>query len=287
MANYRKFDDIVAADGAENNGDGPRAEAEQRERQAAAHDRRAAIGAQKVGIDRWLKEKLRKIFPPEDPTGVPELDAWEEIPPRRVTEEERGALAMFMSAAHCGKDELNLANHHEIMEVARANRWLEEDPGTMELLCQLLRSLRSADQPMVTRSEDTRIEELLLCALNTLAAPPRAGCSDGYGKLYEFFALIGDPKSEKALAARAKYAKKEFAAEAIFDSFLPGRGASREEEPDGRPLLGFYEWFMIIVVVALVAFLVFLAWRSRHVVAPLPVLEPVVAGTAVAESGEL
>mmetsp|Transcript_177481 Transcript_177481/g.569207 ORF Transcript_177481/g.569207 Transcript_177481/m.569207 type:complete len:283 (-) Transcript_177481:92-940(-) len=255
--------------------DEDRAEKDACERRVAAEDRRKLHAERKVEIDRWLKAKIRRLFPPEDATGPPELDAWEDIPPRKVTDEERGVLAMFISVVHCQPNELNLANHHEIMEVARTSRWLEEDPCTLELLCQILRSLRAADQGALLGAPELRMEEMLLCAINTLAAPPRAGCSEGFGKLYELFALIGDPKSDKAWEFRTKYMKKEYAAEAIFESLMPSarRKPGAADPDDGEPpLLGCFEWCLIGVMVALLICLFLFVLFSRRRLAAMPAL---------------
>lgn len=60
-------------------------------------------------------------------------------------------------------------------------------------------------------------ERRKVSAINTLAAPSRAGCSAGYGKLFELFAVISDPKDPAAWSARETYVKKEYAAEAAWD----------------------------------------------------------------------
>eukprot|EP00429_Kryptoperidinium_foliaceum_P051944 CAMPEP_0176087142 /NCGR_PEP_ID=MMETSP0120_2-20121206/43624_1 /TAXON_ID=160619 /ORGANISM="Kryptoperidinium foliaceum, Strain CCMP 1326" /LENGTH=236 /DNA_ID=CAMNT_0017420981 /DNA_START=84 /DNA_END=791 /DNA_ORIENTATION=+ len=222
MADYAKFDKIVDSD------DEQQAPEDEEDRgiQTATEEERIAQLKQQAEIDRWLKAKLKVIFPPVDQGGPPELDPWDEIAPRKLTDDERQALAMFMVINHFEQFDINIGRHHDILNLARQNRWLEEDPGTIELLCQLQRSITKTGDTL--ERSDEQAEAMLVTAINTLAAPPRAGCSAGYGKIFEFFALVSDPKDSAGWDARAKYVKKEYAAEALFDSLMPKSSLAEE-----------------------------------------------------------
>lgn len=259
MADYRKFEGI--GNGSDSESEDAEQVRESRERQAALDDQRALHAGRKDQVDKWLKAKIRQIFPPQDGSGPPELDPWEDIPPRRVTDEERSALAMFLSVAHFEAHSNNLANHRDIMSIARQHRWLEEDPGTVELLCQVQRCLRSSGNSGAESVSglDARMEDMVLSGLNTLAAPSRAGCSEGYGKIYELFAIIGDPKTSDAWNVREKYMKKEYAAEALFESLMP---KTQTADGENGQMFSSTEWCIffgsLLLVVLVVAVLI---WR--------------------------
>mmetsp|Transcript_78246 Transcript_78246/g.162483 ORF Transcript_78246/g.162483 Transcript_78246/m.162483 type:complete len:286 (+) Transcript_78246:52-909(+) len=255
MTDYRKFEALareVEDDGEDDDRDKAGSDHEGGS-SGSDTERHAAHIAKKAEIDQWLKIKLRKLFPPIDPRAPPELDSSDQVP-RKVTDEERGVLAMFLAAADTGKNDSKSPHHRLILELAKANKWLEDDPGVVELLCQLLKLDRDGNNSKPGILDPSGMEEILLNGLNTLAAPSRAGCSKGYGKIYEFFALVSNPESQRALDMRAKYSKKEFAAEAIFDSMMP----SKDDHEIGS-LLTFSDWCAVGLIVVVFALLIYLA----------------------------
>mmetsp|Transcript_102049 Transcript_102049/g.304527 ORF Transcript_102049/g.304527 Transcript_102049/m.304527 type:complete len:292 (-) Transcript_102049:46-921(-) len=255
MANYSKWDKLEVSDDEEEKQTKERqqrlsAQAEEMEKYVEVRDE----------VERWLKRHLTRMRRElgADPS-CPELHA-SGISPRFPSDEERRALAMFIAVVHHEKLKDNLSRHHDIMNIARQNRWIEEDPGTLELLCRLHRGLLQVnkDGERSISSDDQKMEDKLISAINILAAPPLAGCPDGYGKIFELFAMIGDPKSEKAWDVKAKYMKKEYAGDALFNSMMPsearlsGGGNDKEDydmpTPPWKGLLMSCFWIGILVV---------------------------------------
>ncbi|CAE7253111.1 unnamed protein product [Symbiodinium microadriaticum] len=44
---------------------------------------------------------------------------------------------MLMVLSHFEEGGTNLTRHPQLLDLVRHNRWLEEDPGAMELLCRV------------------------------------------------------------------------------------------------------------------------------------------------------
>uniref|UniRef100_A0A7S1PK49 Uncharacterized protein n=1 Tax=Alexandrium catenella TaxID=2925 RepID=A0A7S1PK49_ALECA len=219
MANYSKWDKLEVSDDEEDK----RQESEKQQRLAAHAEEMGKFVEVRDQVETWLKRHLTRMRRElgADPT-CPELTA-HGTPIRFPSDEERKTLAMFIAVVHHEKLKDNLVRHHDIMNIARQNRWIEEDPGTLELLCRLHRSLIKADSigQKSTTMEDQKMEDMVISAINILAAPPLCGCKEGYGKVFELFALIGDPKTDEAWDMKAKYMKKEFAGDALFNSMMP------------------------------------------------------------------
>merc|ERR1712187_315025 len=98
-------------------------------------------------------------------------------PYRQVTKEELKVLAMLIAVSDFEEGETNLTRHPQLLDLVRHHRWLEEDPGTLELLCRVHNAhmRRSGEQKGIPESsQDWRMRNRVLCGINTLAAPKRA-----------------------------------------------------------------------------------------------------------------
>mmetsp|Transcript_105811 Transcript_105811/g.329896 ORF Transcript_105811/g.329896 Transcript_105811/m.329896 type:complete len:292 (-) Transcript_105811:44-919(-) len=251
MADYSKWDKLDVSDDEEEE-----REKERKQRLAAKADEMEKYVELRDEVDRWMKRHLTRMRRElgADPS-CPELNA-SGIQPRFPSDEERRTLSMFVAVAHHEKLKDNLARHHDIMNIARQNRWIEEDPGTLELLCRLHRALNkvATDGQKSTSMEDQAMEDKLISAINLLAAPPLAGCPEGYGKIFELFALIGDPKDERAWDIKAKYMQKEYAGDALFNSIMPAEarlsGGNTKEDYDmpSRPGAGWLAWLLLWIL---------------------------------------
>merc|ERR1719331_1521524 len=58
-------------------------------------------------------------------------------PIRVVTKAEREVLAMLIAMSHFEEGDTNLDRHAQMLDLVRHHRWMEEDPGTLELLCRV------------------------------------------------------------------------------------------------------------------------------------------------------
>lgn len=248
MADYSKFDNILDSDD-EDEAVQKKAEEKERRQQAKAEEERSRHTERRIDIDRWMKPRVTRLLRdahPED--GPPELDALGALPMRSVTNDERNTLAMFVAVTHCGRNDTNIERHHDIMNLARQNRWLEEDPGTLELLCQVHRlALKEASEVGAMSDANQEMSEMLISAINTLSAPSRAGCKEGYGKIYDLFAMISEPVTKNHWDIRERYTKKEYAAEALLDSMAPNLNDDSEESN------GAIIWCLVALVIGLLA----------------------------------
>jgi len=246
MADYSKFDRIQDSDD-EDEAAQRKAEEKERRRQEKAENERSLHSERRGEIDRWLKPRVARLLRSDQPEdGPPELDSPDSLLLRHITDEERNTLAMFVAVTHCGRHETNIERHHDIMDLARQHRWLEEDPGTLALLCQVHRdALKEAGESGALSAVSQEMCDMLISAINTLAAPSKTGCKVGYGQIYAFFAMICEPSTKEAWDAREKYTKKEFAAEALLDSLMPSSLGGDEEFTSGLV------WCLVVVLVVL------------------------------------
>ncbi|CAE8647842.1 unnamed protein product [Polarella glacialis] len=135
-----------------------------------------------------------------------------------VNDEERRVLAMFLVICRSSEGGTNLARHREILEMARQNRWLEE-ACTLELLCSLHRHGSDMLVSELTRKQDLDCFQMVASTINTLAATRCPECF-GSHRIFDLFALIGDPKGEEAWNVKEAYARQLFAMDAIANQPL-------------------------------------------------------------------
>lgn len=194
-------------------------------------------------IDGWLRRALHRL--PKDDTPeqlkatMPEFSQAHTHavrPFRKITEKERQALSFFIAVNWFEEGETNLDRHAQILDVIRHDRWLEEDPGTVELLCRLHNhAMKDSETKNPAHSQshldgDThKMRLMVLTAINTLAAPKRAKCSKG---LLEMFNLVCTPEDEAGREMRLKWQKKEFGKDALFESLFPDLKAYQDGEMD-------------------------------------------------------
>lgn len=171
------------------------------------------------------------------------------IPYRKMNRDENKVLAMLIAVSDFEEGETNLTRHPELLDLVRHHRWLEDDPGTLELLCRIHSSvMRRCGNPGVTEtSEDRKMRDRLLSGINTLAAPKRAKCTGG---LLDLLTKICTPETEAAKDLRKKWQTKEFAKDALFDSLFPDlRQYSDEEKADDS----MWEiWLLLILIVIII-----------------------------------
>lgn len=189
------------------------------------------------------------------------------IEPRKVTKEERRVLAMLIARSHFEEGETNLGRHAKLLELTRQHRWLEEDPGSLEFLCQLYNhAMRKATgdgqghRRVQEDPEDTRLREMVLSGINTLAAPKKCECSGG---LLELVTQICTPVTDKARDNRLKWQKKEFAKDALFDSLFPDMRHVKDNFKDDEEDPGMTEvWVLGGVIVLLFLIVIYLLYSS-------------------------
>eukprot|EP00448_Togula_jolla_P009261 CAMPEP_0170610658 /NCGR_PEP_ID=MMETSP0224-20130122/22777_1 /TAXON_ID=285029 /ORGANISM="Togula jolla, Strain CCCM 725" /LENGTH=415 /DNA_ID=CAMNT_0010936049 /DNA_START=8 /DNA_END=1252 /DNA_ORIENTATION=+ len=180
-------------------------------------------------------------------------------PYRQVSSEERKVLSMLVALSAFETGETNLTRHPEMLELARHHRWLEEDPGTLELLCRVhsAHMRRSNASPIPGREEneeDARMRNFIMCGINTLAAPKISKVSGG---LLALITAICTPDTEQAKELRKKWQEKEFAKTAIFDSLFPDlRAASEEKDDDSMWEIWLLLGFVALIILGIIAFLI-------------------------------
>jgi len=237
---------------------------------------------QQNAIDQWLRRAIQDLHREEQrgnrPEGSfrapPELS--EATPFRKVTKEERKVLAMLVLVCHFEEGGTNLDRHPQMLDLFRHHRWLEQDPGTLELLCRvhnasMKRPGDDADRGHHSRvhesPEDARMRNMLMSAINTMAAPSRAGCPGG---LLELVNMICTPGTEHARELRLKWQKKDFAKDALFESLFPDLkkySGNDGSDADG----GWWEiWLMLGIMVFIIISVVVLLYMARAGSAPAP-----------------
>ncbi|CAK0871192.1 unnamed protein product [Prorocentrum cordatum] len=184
-------------------------------------------------------------------SGPPELDKFEAAPVRKLTKEERKIVAMFCVVSHFDDGQTNLERHPQMLDLVRHNRWLEEDPGTLELLCRiqassLKRSGKKQDGPQEDPQE-ARMRDMLVSGMNTLAGAKKCKLPGG---LLEMITAICTPTTDKAREMRVKWQKKEYAKEALLESMFPELRDSRDALDDvggWKDILMFAGIFLLLI----------------------------------------
>lgn len=261
MNDYSKWDQIVDSDEEKEN-----RQRKHRSYEDDAAEKRRELQAQ---IDSWLKRQIHKLPRDGDPTtkrlresmGELSSNRAEPTPVRAVTKAEREVLSMLIAMSHFEEGDTNLDRHAMMLDLARHNRWLEEDPGTIELLCRVHnhvmkesgengRHAREFEDP-----EQHRMRNMVLSGINTLAAPKKAKCPGG---LLELFTLICTPETEAGREMRKKWQTKEFAKDALFDSLFPDLRQYSDENVDDS--FGSDFWIILVLgllaIVGIIAFIV-------------------------------
>jgi len=238
-------------------------------------------------IEKWLRRQMAKL--PRDgedrsrPKGLSPL-----TPYRRIKPEERQTLAMLIAVCHFEDGETNLERHPEMLNLVRHNRWLEEDPGSLELLCRIHHQITrketgnkggldggsrmnrygndysdDEDYNPSINSYDARMRDMLLGGINTLAAPKRVQCPGG---LLELITQICTPTTEEARENRRKWQLKEFAKDALFDSLFPDLRREAEDCEDNESSMDL--WILLFLALLAIAGIVVLAVVYSSAAAP-------------------
>jgi len=253
MADYSKWDSLADSD--------EERESKQRAAETLEADESDRQRQDQEEVEQWLRKQVAQLQRTEEPQRPPELK--ELMPYRKTTKDERKVLAQLLVVSYFEEGKTNLDRHPQMLELARHHRWLEEDPGTMELLCRVHNQVmkaagEGAPKGAETASADARMRNMCLCAINTLAAPKIAKCSGG---LLELVTLICTPPTERARELRVKWQKKEFAKDAIFDSLFPDLRQHAEESGD----MGMKEIWVCLAIVALLLIVMLLMFYSPGV----------------------
>mmetsp|Transcript_101389 Transcript_101389/g.295388 ORF Transcript_101389/g.295388 Transcript_101389/m.295388 type:complete len:286 (-) Transcript_101389:120-977(-) len=222
-------------------------------------------------VERWLRKEVVQLNKAQEPQRPPELK--ELAPYRKITKEELKVLAMLLVLSHFDEGKTNLDRHPQMLELARHHRWLEEDPGTLELLCRVhSQSMRKGSgggssgtggphggATLQDTPEDQRMRQICFSGINTLAAPRKAKCAGG---LLELVTMICTPASEHARELRKQWQKKEFAKDAIFASLFPDLQKYSEESQSDS---GMKEVWVVLAVLLLIAIVIMLAFLGPSV----------------------
>mmetsp|Transcript_40140 Transcript_40140/g.93247 ORF Transcript_40140/g.93247 Transcript_40140/m.93247 type:complete len:281 (-) Transcript_40140:61-903(-) len=229
-------------------------------------------------VERWLRKQITQLQRGEVAHRPPELR--ELAPYRKATKEERQVLAMLIVISHFEEGKTNLDRHPQLLELVRHHRWLEEDPGTLELLCRVqqtaMRKGKGGDgdggATIQEDPEEARLRDMCMSGINTLAAPKKAKCVGG---LLELVTLICTPATDNARELRKKWQKKEFAKDALFESLFPDLRNYQDEISQD---MGMKEVWVILAVLFLLIIVVFLIMYGPSmpvfVRSPLPAPAP-------------
>jgi len=245
---------------------------------ARCADERDDLAALTTRLDRSLKRRIQVLKREASEADRKLHDRVGQLPSREVNEAERQVLARLLAVSHFPDGSHNLHRHVEILELGRHNRWLEEDPGLLRLLCRLHVSVLKSDNPSEEdrrmgrdygrrRSpreveEDHQLQECLLCAVNMLAAPKQAKLVGGMLELVQMICTPGTPAAQEL---RRKYERKEFGKDAVFETLFPSMTKDEKDEEDdsGWGELAFF-CVLIIIVVAAMAIGIYLL-RDGHI----------------------
>lgn len=303
MNDYSKWDNIADSD----------EEQEKRQQKYRSYEDEQAETRRQLQseVDNWLRRQIQKLprdgqgghrarnhshsMPTQDygsnfggagmnwedrhrsPGGMPESKE-NTTPMRNVTKAEREVMAMLIAMSHFEEGDTNLDRHAMILDLVRQNRWLEEDPGSLELLCRVHNHVMKGGEDSsrgryqgkdYEDPEQFRMRNMCLSGINTLAAPKRTKCVGG---LLELFTQICTPETEPHRELRRKWQTKDFAKDALFDSLFPDlKQYSDGEEDDG---FGSDFWIMVVLgvlaIVGIIAIIVLYSSGAMPAMGPHP-----------------
>lgn len=234
----------------------------EQEQEKARAEYQEECRAEQAEVEKWLRRYQTLLVKaeaepsqarPRDPYAPPELIKNSQQPFRKASRDDLRVLSMLMVLSHFEEGGTNLTRHPQLLDLVRHNRWLEEDPGAMELLCRVHNyHMKQAEDkgraPTAPEQEklEQRFRSMCLSAINTLAAASKAGCPGG---LLEVVNLICTPTTKSAKELRVKWQQKEFGKDALFDSLFPDLKQFKEEY-DSKG--GWWEvWLMLGFIVLL------------------------------------
>ncbi|CAE7293917.1 unnamed protein product [Symbiodinium natans] len=103
--------------------------------------------AEQAEVERWLRRYQTLLLKAEpapgqasqrrDPYAPPELIKNSQQPFRKASRDDLRVLSMLMVLSHFEEGGTNLTRHPQLLDLVRHNRWLEDDPGALELLCRI------------------------------------------------------------------------------------------------------------------------------------------------------
>eukprot|EP00930_Biecheleria_cincta_P095277 TRINITY_DN87255_c0_g1_i1.p1 TRINITY_DN87255_c0_g1~~TRINITY_DN87255_c0_g1_i1.p1 ORF type:complete len:288 (+),score=73.60 TRINITY_DN87255_c0_g1_i1:48-911(+) len=226
------------------------------------------LRAEQAGAEQWLRRNIALLKKTEeepkysrhDAHAAPELLKNSQVPYRNVSRDEIRVLAMLLVITNFEEGETNLIRHPQILDLVRHHRWLEGDPGTLELLCRIhnlnMKQTDDKHRPPAGSPEaelDFKHRSMCLCAINTLAGPEKAKRSGG---LLELINLICTPATPEAHELRLKWQKKEFGKDALFDSLFPDLKQYKDTQSTDND---WWEiWLMLAFIILIIVILGFL-----------------------------
>merc|ERR1711933_296439 len=152
--------------------------------------------------------------------------------------------------SHFEEGTTNLDRHPQMLEMCRHHRWLEEDPGVLELLCRIHNaSMRKAGSDSHRTEDDPsegKMRSICMSGINTLAAPKKCNCPGG---LLELVSQICTPTTDEGRENRKKWQKKEFAKDALFDSLFPDLKQYSDEEKSEESMWEIYLLLALIILI--------------------------------------
>eukprot|EP00439_Symbiodinium_sp_Y106_P068221 s1072_g11.t1 len=118
----------------------------EQEQEKARAEYQEECRAEQAEVEKWLRRYQTLLLKaeaepsqarPRDPYAPPELIKNSQQPFRKASRDDLRVLSMLMVLSHFEEGGTNLTRHPQLLDLVRHNRWLEEDPGAMELLCRV------------------------------------------------------------------------------------------------------------------------------------------------------
>jgi hypothetical protein len=248
MNDYSKWDKLADSDD-EDRG-------KQEAFSSAYHEEQEEARKLQEDVDTWLRRSMSKLGRDQDYKRPPELREYVQY--RQVTKDERKVLAMLCVLSHFEEGTTNLDRHPQILELCRHHRWMEEDPGSLELLCRIhnnsmKRSGSDNHSRMPDDPSESKMRAICMSGINTLAAPKKCDCPGG---LLELVTQICTPTTEAGRENRKKWQKKQFAKDALFDSLFPDLKQYKDENLDDGGMKELWIFGAVILLLLVAALLI-------------------------------
>lgn len=233
---------------------------------------------EQAGAEQWLRRNLALLkkteeapkYGRQDMHAAPELLKNSHVPYRDASRDDLRVLAMLLVITNFEEGQTNLTRHPQLLDLVRHHRWLEGDPGTLELLCRMhnlnMKQTDDKHRPPPGSAEadlDFKHRSMCLCAINTLAGPEKAKRPGG---LLELINLICTPTTPEAHELRLKWQKREFGKDALFDSLFPD--LKQYKDTNSTDSDWWEIWLMVIFIVVIIAILGFLMMYGLPLASP-------------------
>eukprot|EP00929_Paragymnodinium_shiwhaense_P012037 TRINITY_DN11862_c0_g1_i1.p1 TRINITY_DN11862_c0_g1~~TRINITY_DN11862_c0_g1_i1.p1 ORF type:complete len:323 (+),score=82.33 TRINITY_DN11862_c0_g1_i1:48-1016(+) len=181
-------------------------------------------------VEAWFERECQKLFEKESARAaeIRKHNGGVDVDPVKdpskgdhvnLSRSDRQVLGAICAVSEFqGPETTNLTRYPELVEIFKAHRWLDHDPGALELLCRL-HAMHQPARPLhrgdVDSEEAVRFRNILVCAINTLAAAQLSGYDGGFLSLIDTLARAG---TDEEKVYRRKWQMKEFADLALSHS---------------------------------------------------------------------